>query len=41
MTRLAGKIAVITASGDGIGRAIAEQFHAQGAMVWATDADPE
>lgn len=41
MTRLAGKIAVITAAGDGIGRAIAERFHAEGAIVWATDVEPE
>ena len=41
MKRLAGKIAVITAAGDGIGRAIAEQFHAEGAVVWATDVEPE
>lgn len=40
MTRLAGKTAVITAAGDGIGRAIAEKFHAEGAIVWATDVEP-
>lgn len=39
MTRLAGKTAVITAAGDGIGRAIAEKFHAEGATVWATDVE--
>lgn len=41
MTRLAGKTAVITAAGDGIGRAIAEKFHAEGGIVWATDVEPE
>ena len=41
MTRLAGKTAVITAAGDGIGRAIAEKFHAEGAIVWATDIEPD
>jgi 2-keto-3-deoxy-L-fuconate dehydrogenase len=35
--RLAGKTAVITAAGQGIGRATAELFAAQGATVWATD----
>lgn len=38
--RLAGKIAVVTAAGQGIGRAIAEAFVAEGATVWATDLDP-
>lgn len=37
--RLAGKIAVVTAAGQGIGRAIAEAFVAEGATVWATDVD--
>ena len=37
--RLAGKIAVVTAAGQGIGRAIAEAFIAEGATVWATDLD--
>lgn len=40
MNRLAGKTAVITAAGDGIGRTIAEQFAAEGALVWASDVDP-
>jgi 2-keto-3-deoxy-L-fuconate dehydrogenase len=37
--RLEGKIAVITAAGQGIGRAIAEAFVAEGAKVYATDLD--
>lgn len=37
--RLAGKTAVVTAAGQGIGRAIAEAFVAEGATVWATDVD--
>jgi len=35
--RLQGKIALITAAGQGIGRAIAEAFIAEGASVVATD----
>jgi 2-keto-3-deoxy-L-fuconate dehydrogenase len=35
--RLEGKIALVTAAGQGIGRAIAEAFVAQGAKVIATD----
>lgn len=38
--RLAGKIAFITAAGQGMGRAAAVAFAAQGARVWATDRDP-
>jgi 2-keto-3-deoxy-L-fuconate dehydrogenase len=37
--RLQGKSAVITAAGQGIGRAIAEAFLEEGATVWATDLD--
>jgi 2-keto-3-deoxy-L-fuconate dehydrogenase len=37
--RLQGKVAVVTAAGHGIGRAIAEAFVAEGASVWATDVD--
>jgi 2-keto-3-deoxy-L-fuconate dehydrogenase len=37
--RLKGKVAVITAAGQGIGRAIAEAFVAEGAKVIATDLD--
>lgn len=35
--RLAGKTALITAAGQGIGRATAERFAREGATVWATD----
>ena len=37
--RLQGKTAVVTAAGQGIGRAIAEAFVAEGALVYATDLD--
>ena len=37
--RLKGKIAFVTAAGQGIGRAIAEAFVAEGATVIATDLD--
>ncbi|MBI1397735.1 MAG: SDR family oxidoreductase [Betaproteobacteria bacterium] len=36
-TRLAGKTAVVTAAAQGIGRATALAFAAEGARVWATD----
>ena len=39
MSRLAGKRAVVTAAGQGIGRAIAERFHREGARVFASDLD--
>ena len=37
--RLQGKVAVVTAAGQGIGRAITEAFVREGATVWATDRD--
>jgi len=37
--RLAGKIALVTAASAGIGRATAEAFAREGAVVWATDID--
>ncbi|GFE74579.1 SDR family oxidoreductase [Novosphingobium sp. TCA1] len=39
--RLAGKSAVVTAAAAGIGRAIAERFLAEGAVVHAVDRDGE
>ena len=37
--RLKGKIALVTAAGQGIGRAIAQAFVPEGARVIATDLD--
>jgi 2-keto-3-deoxy-L-fuconate dehydrogenase len=37
--RLKGKTAVVTAAGQGIGRAISEAFVREGALVFATDVD--
>ena len=37
--RLKGKVALVTAAGQGIGRAIAQAFVAEGAKVIATDVD--
>ena len=37
--RLEGKIAVVTAAGQGIGRRTAERFAEEGAKVYASDLD--
>jgi 2-keto-3-deoxy-L-fuconate dehydrogenase len=39
--RLAGKVAFITAAGQGIGRGAALAFAREGAQVWATDLNPQ
>jgi 3-oxoacyl-[acyl-carrier protein] reductase len=39
--RFAGKVAVVTGSGSGIGRSIARQMHAEGADVVAIDVNKE
>ncbi len=39
MARLAGKIAVVTGSGGGIGRSVAQLFAAEGAHVYIADID--
>lgn len=41
MDRLKAKTCLITAAGQGIGRATAEMFLAEGAKVWATDIDAD
>jgi len=40
-TRLAGKIAFLTAAGQGIGRSTALAFAQEGATVWATDVNKD
>ncbi len=41
MGRLTGKTCLVTAAGQGIGRASAEAFLREGATVWATDINAE
>jgi len=39
--KLEGKVALVTAAAQGIGRAIAESAAAEGAIVWATDVNAD
>jgi 2-keto-3-deoxy-L-fuconate dehydrogenase len=41
VTRLTGKVCLVTGAAQGIGRAIADAFHAEGASVIATDISTE
>lgn len=41
MARLAGKVAIVTGAGIGIGQAISKRFAAEGAHVWVTDINNE